>query len=136
MKVEYVPTTFVHQVWPDVCKFLDSALEEANALDEITTDQLRADLAQNRAALYKVTDSNKTVGAIAVTFQNQRCARVAFVIAIGGRWIAKKEAFEQFVLLLKQAGATKIAGAGRDSIVRLWRRFGLQKKHTIFEATL
>ena len=134
MKVEYVPTSHVHQHWNAVSGFLTAALEYAGG--EITLDQLRADLGQNRAALYKVTEDGKIIGAISVVFQNQRNARVAFVNAIGGRWIAKQEGFEQFAALLKQAGATHIAGAGRDAIVRLWDRLGLKKKYTVFEAAL
>jgi hypothetical protein len=136
MKVEYVPSNFVHQQWETVEHFLASALDLAHSSGEISIEQLRADLGQNRAALYKATEDGKVIGAAAVTFQNQRNARVAFVIAIGGTWIAKEEAFKQFFALLKLAGATKIAGAGRDSIVRLWDRFGLKKKYTVFEADL
>ncbi len=134
MKVEYVPTNFVHQQWESVEKFLSAALE--HACGDITIDQLRSDLGQNRAALYKVTEDGQVIGAISVVFQNQRNARVAFVNAIGGEWIAKADGFQQFTALLKQAGATHIAGAGRDAIVRLWDRFGLKKKYTVFEAAI
>ena len=134
MKVEHVPISFVHQQWGAVAAFLADALEYAGG--EITLDQLRADLGQGRAVLYKVTEDEQIIGAISVVFQNQRNTRVAFVNAIGGRWIAKPEGFQQFAALLKQAGATHIAGAGRDAIVRLWDRLGLKKKYTVFEAAL
>lgn len=133
MKVELVPTAFVHQQWADVKGFLAAALEHT---EDLTVEQLRADLGQNRASLYKVVEETQVIGAIAVTFQNQRNARVAFVLAIGGTWIARPEGYEQFKLLLKQAGATRIAGVGRDSIVRLWERLGFKKKYTLFEVVL
>lgn len=133
MKVELVPTAFVHQQWADVEAFLAAALEHT---EDLTLEQLRADLGQNRAALYKAVEETKVVGAAAVTFQNQRNARVAFVLAIGGTWLATPETFAQFVQLLKQAGATRLQGVGRDSIVRLWERFGLKKKYTLFEAPI
>ena len=136
IEVHHVPTAFVHQQWASVAEHLDAALEHATASGELTIDQLRADLGQGRTALYRVVDDGKVVGAVAVVFQNQRNARVAFVVAIGGRWIAKRCAFDQFIELLRQAGATRIAGAGRDSIVRLWSRFGLQKKYTVFEGAI
>lgn len=135
MKVELVPTAFVHQQWALVEPFLSASLGEF-ASGEITIDQLRADLGQNRAALYRAEDENKTVGAASVVFQNQRNSRVAFINAIGGEWITASDAYAQFVVLLKAAGATHIAGAGRDSIVRLSSRLGLKKKYTVFEAAL
>jgi hypothetical protein len=136
VRVEHVATMFVHQQWPHVAAYLEAALTHADASGEITIDQLRADLGQGRAALYRAVDDGEVIGAAAVVFQNQRSARVAFVSAIGGVWIAQEGAFEQFAALLRQAGATRIAGAGRDSIVRLWSRFGLRKKYTVFEAAL
>jgi hypothetical protein len=136
LKVIQIPIAYVHQQWPVVQEYLNAALTHSEASGEITLDQLRADLAQNRAVLYCATEEGRVCGAAAVTFQNQRNDRVAFVIAVGGVWIAVPGAFDQFSSLLKQAGATKIAGAGRDSIVRLWSRFGLKKKYTVFEADL
>jgi hypothetical protein len=134
MKVEYVPTNFVHQQWESVEKFLSAALE--HACGDITIDQLRSDLGQNRAALYKVTEDDQVIGAISVVFQNQRNTRVAFINAMGGEWITKPEGVQQFTALIKQAGATRLAGAGRDSMVRLCERLGLKKKYTVFEAAI
>jgi hypothetical protein len=134
MKVEYVPTNFVHQQWESVEKFLSAALE--HACGDITIDQLRADLGQNRSSLYKVTEDGQVIGAISVVFQNQRNTRVAFINAMGGEWITKPEGVQQFTALIKQAGATRLAGAGRDSMVRLCERLGLKKKYTVFEAAI
>ena len=134
MKVEYVPTNFVHQHWDAVEKFLAAALEYA--CGDITIDQLRADLGQNRASLYKATKDGQVIGAASVVFQNQRNTRVAFINAIGGEWITKPEGVAQFVSLVKQAGATRLAGAGRDSMLRLCERLGLKKKYTVFEAEI
>jgi hypothetical protein len=134
IEVHHVPTPFVHQQWASVEAHLRAALEHAHG--DLTIDQLRADLGQNRASLYRAVEDGQVVGAAAVVFQNQRNARVAFVNAIGGHWIAEHGVFDQFTALLRQAGATRIAGAGRDSIVRLWSRFGLQKKYTVFEGTI
>ena len=136
IEVRHVPTHFVHKVWPLVAPFLNAALTHSEASGEITLDQLRADLGQNRGALYTVTKDGGLAGAISVTFQNQRNARVAFVTAIGGRGLLDRDAAAQFFELLRQAGATRVAGAGRDSIVRLWSRLGLKKKYTVFEGEL
>ena len=116
--------------------FLNAALTNPEASGDITLDQMRADLGQNRGALYTFVKDGALVGAASVTFQNQRNARVAFVTAIGGRGLADREAAAQFFELLRRGGATRVAGAGRDSIVRLWSRLGLKKKYTVFEGEL
>jgi hypothetical protein len=134
--VHHVPTHFVHKEWPLAAPFLNAALTHSEASGEITLDQLRADLGQNRGALYTVVKDGAVVGAASVTFQNQRNARVAFVTAIGGRGLADREAAAQFFELLRRGGATRVAGAGRDSIVRLWSQLGLKKKYTVFEGEL
>jgi hypothetical protein len=134
--VHHVPTHFVHKEWPLVAPFLNAALTNPEASGDITLDQMRADLGQNRGALYTFVKDGALVGAASVTFQNQRNARVAFVTAIGGRGLADREAAAQFFELLRRGGATRVAGAGRDSIVRLWSRLGLKKKYTVFEGEL
>lgn len=128
-----VPTQHVFQCWKDVEGYLSDAL--AFAQGDFTIEQLKADLGQGRAALYVVVDT-KVIGAIAVNFQNRHNSRVAFVLAIGGNWIANDWGMEKFTAVLKKAGVTHIEGVGRDSIVRLWRRFGFKKKYTVFDVAI
>jgi hypothetical protein len=61
--VHHVPTHFVHKEWPLVAPFLEAALTHSEASGEITLDQLRADLGQNRGALYTVVKDGLLVGA-------------------------------------------------------------------------
>ena len=136
IEVRFVPTHFVHKEWPLVAHFLNAALTNPEASGEITLDQLRADLGQNRGALYTVMQDGVMVGALSVTFQNQRNARVAVVTAAGGKGLANSEVTSQFFDLLRRAGATRVSAAGRDSIVRLALRLGLKKKYTVFEGEL
>ena len=44
--------------------------------------------------------------------------------------------FEKFKTLLQANGATKIQGQGRDSIVRLWRRYDFEPVNTLFEVDI
>jgi len=134
MKVDYVPTSFVQQQWHLVADHLAAALEHAHG--DVTLDQLRAEIGGNRAALYKWLHGARVTGAAAVMFQNKPNARVAFVIAIGGRDVFDQDAWDQFCELLRRNGATKVAGSMRDSMVRLTRRVGMKKKYTIAEADL
>jgi hypothetical protein len=62
--------------------------------------------------------------------------RVAFVTSTGGRFIINKDTFKQLCNLVKEFGATKVRGVGRDSVVRLLSSVGMRKRYTIFEADL
>lgn len=134
MKVDYVPSSFVQQQWHLVGAYLAAALQYAHG--DITLDQLRSDLSTNRMSLYKWLHGGRVTGAAAVVFQNKHNARVAFVVAIGGKDIFKQDAWDQFCELLRRNGATKVAGAMRDSMIRLTSRVGFKKKYTIAEADL
>ena len=134
MRVELVPTAFVHQHWALAEPHIAKAIEWANG--DFTLDQLHADVGQGRAALYWTKEGAEVLGAAVVSFQNNRNKRVAFVLAIGGNLMADQENFDQFAVLLKQAGATHVGGAGRPAIMRLWSRFGFKEKSILFERPL
>jgi hypothetical protein len=55
---------------------------------------------------------------------------------MGGKLITNKETFQQFSDLLKAFGATAIEGAARESIARLWKRYGFEEKYRIVGAKL
>jgi hypothetical protein len=75
-------------------------------------------------------------GAATVSFINYPLHRVAFITAIGGKLISNRDTFEQMKLLLKQRGATKIQGYGRESIVRLWKRYNFEPRNTLVEVLI
>jgi hypothetical protein len=83
-----------------------------------------------------VDETNKVCGACTVSFINYPLHRVAFVTAIGGRLISSKDTFEQLKRILKSYGATKIQGYGRESIVRLWKRYDFEPRNTLVETLI
>ena len=83
-----------------------------------------------------VDDTNTIHGAAAVNFNNMPNDRVAFVVAIGGKLISNQDTYAQFTALLKAQGATKIQGAARESIARLWTRYGFKERYRIVEAKI
>jgi 3-methyladenine DNA glycosylase/8-oxoguanine DNA glycosylase len=56
---------------------------------------------------------------------------VAFISTIGGRLISNPDTFEQLKVFVLSQGATVIEGAARESIARLWTRYGFAEKHRI-----
>lgn len=133
IKVVY-PQNF-HQTWPLVENFLADALKWGE--DDYTVEQAKTYLSSGQwVLLVAVDEENIIYGAAAVNFINMPNDRVAFVVAIGGKLISNKDTYEQFSTLLKGYGATKIQGAAREAIARLWTRYGFKERYRIVEAKL
>ena len=135
LTVKSVPTQYVHQTWSLVDKFLADALKWGE--DDYTVEQAKAFLARGDwLLLVAVDEENNIHGAAAVNFINMPNDRVAFIVAIGGKLISNKDTYEQMTALFKSYGATKIQGAARESIARLWTRYGFKERYRIVEAKI
>lgn len=130
MNIQFVPVEYVHQTWPLVETFIADALEYCHG--EYTPDQVRVLVAHGAWVLYvAVDDAGALHGAGTVQFDNRPNDRVAYVTAIGGKLFTSQDTWQQFVALLKARGATRIEGAVRDSMARLWTRYGAEEKYRI-----
>jgi len=135
LTVKTVPVTSFHQTWPLVEEFLEEALKWGE--DDYTKDQAKALLAQGSwLLLVAVDEENKIHGASTVNFINMPNDRIAFITAIGGKLISNKCTYTQLCEILKGFGATKIQGAARESIARLWSRYGFKERYIIVEAKI
>ena len=132
MKLVHIPTHFIAQIWEKVCPFISNALEYGE--QDYTVDQIKVYLANGTWILIvAVNEIEEVAGACTVTFINYPNDRMAFVTSIGGRLISDKDTYTQFKTILKNFGATKIQGAARKSIARLWHRLGFKERHIIVE---
>jgi hypothetical protein len=136
MKLVHIPTQFVAQIWEKVCPFIANALEYAQ--DDYTIDQVKVYLSTGQWIMIVASNEiNEVVGASTITFHNYPNDRVAFVTAVGGKFISDTDTYNQFKDILKGFGATKIQGAARKSIARLWRtKLGFKERHIIVEAKI
>lgn len=134
MKIQHVEPNYVSQVWPKVADHIQAALEYQ---DDYTLDHAQVYLTSGQWTLIVASDENNFVhGAAAVQFVNRPNDRVAFVIAMGGRLISNQDTYLQFKDLLRAFGATYIEGAARESIARLWTRYGFEEKYRIVGARI
>ena len=134
--VQTVPTQFVNQTWDVVEPFIRSAEEKFGGA-EYTTEQIKVYLATGQWLLLVAVDENNAVqGAATVSFINYPNDRVAFVTSIGGKLVASPEAFAQMSEIFKVNGATKVQGAAKESVARLWKRFGFEEKAILVEVKL
>jgi len=135
LTIKPVFTASFHQAWPLVEDFLAEALKWGE--DDYTAEQAKVMLANGQWTLIVAVDEENTIhGAAAINFINMPNDRVAFVVAIGGKLISNQDTYTQFTALLKAHGATKIQGAARESIARLWTRYGFKERYRIVEAKI
>ena len=129
MNIERVDPAHVHHVWPVVEGFIASALDHSKG--DYTLDQVKTLVAMGNWTLLVAVDDNGVQGAATVDFFNRPNDRVAFVTSIGGRLVSSPDSVEQLKKLLGSFGATCIEGAARESIARLWSRYGFEEKYRI-----
>lgn len=137
LSIRPVDTHFVQQVWPLVESYLQSALEKDGTCTDYNIHHVQMFLTTGQWMLLVAADEDNVVhGAATVSFINYPLSRVAFITAIGGKLISSDDTFEQLKAVLKQRGATKIQGFGREAIVRLWKRYNFEPRNTLVEVTI
>jgi hypothetical protein len=135
MNVFPLNVAYLHQHWEEIAKYLNPALD-LSGVEEFTLEQLKVYILNGNWTLFVVVEEGKLCGAVVVAFSNYPNHRVAFVTAIGGKFISSKETFEKFKVALKNMGATKIQGGARESVARLWNRLGFKNKQILVEYKL
>lgn len=135
MKIQHVPVEWVARTWPLVQAFIAAALEYSQG--EYTAEQAQVHVADGRwRLLVAVEDDGQIHGAAVLNVFNRPSQRVAFIVAIGGRLVSNQDTFAQLKALCASFGATHIEGAARESIARLWTRYGLTEKYRIVGVAL
>jgi hypothetical protein len=134
IEVHRVLPEWAPRTWPLVAVFIDAALQHAT--DGTTEDDARIHVFSGRWQLFVAVEEGKIRGAAVVDIFNRGKDRVAFIVAIGGRLITSKDTFAQLKAQLVLLGATELEGAARESVARLWTRYGLTEKHRIVGVSL
>lgn len=134
MIIQHVPLEWVPRVWPKVQDHIASAMEHAKG--DYSIEHVQTYVATGQWMLLVAAEDEVILGAATVNFFNRPCDRVAFITAIGGKLISNQETFAQLKALLASFGATVIEGAARESIARLWSRYGFEEKYKIVEVKL
>jgi len=128
MKIQHVDTAYIHHTWLLVEDYIKLALDYQT---DYTLEHVKTFLSNGTWVLIVAVDDSGIKGAAVVNFFNRPNDRVAFVVAMGGKLISNQDTFLQFKDLLKTFGATYIEGAARESVARLWVKYGLEEKYRI-----
>ena len=135
LTVQIVPIEYVHTVFDCVAEYIDAALQFSHG--DYTLDEARVYIANGDWQLMIAVDENNDIhGCVVVSYFNRPRARVAYVIAAGGRFITDKDVIEQFFGLLKMHGATCAEAATRNAMAKLLKRCGFAEKYRIVECEL
>jgi len=131
MKIQCIELPYINMMWPHIEPFIRKS-SEAAGVNEHTLDQYKLRLIDGTwTALVAVDAENKIKGAAVVHFFNRPDARVGFIVSIAGRLITNEDTFEQLKNFMRINGATKIEGNARESIARLWTRYGFKEKYRV-----
>jgi hypothetical protein len=132
MNIQHVPVEFIHQTWPQVESFIQSAIDQQDGDKDYSIDHVKTFLVTGQWLLLVASNEEREIkGAAVISFSNRPNDRVAFINYIGGRLITNPSTFTQMCEVLKRYGATSIEGAVNESVARLWRRYGFTEKYSI-----
>ena len=135
MILKPIPTEFTAQSWDLVAPHLEEAMKYSGG--DYNLDQIKVFVLMGQWLLIAMVDEQDNVhGACTVSFINYPNHRAAFVTAIGGKLISSQNTFKQLCDIVKARGATKIQGAARKSVARLWRRYGFKERYITVEYKL
>lgn len=135
MQVQYLNPTYIHVHWGVLEGFIKQALELGES-EDYTADQVKVLLVSKQWHLFMAVENSEIKGCAVISLVNYPNSCVAFICAIGGKFIGNKETFSNLNVLLRQMGATKINGYARESVARLWRRLGFVNRHILVEYKL
>ena len=134
MKIQTVGVEYITQIWSAVAPYIERALQYT---DDYTVDQVKVFLTTGSWILMVAVDDMQQIHGVAtVAFNNDVNYRTAFITTIGGKGIIKADTFDQMVNILRRMGATRIQGYARDSLTRLYIRYGLSNKANLVEIKL
>jgi hypothetical protein len=117
-------------------KFVNDALVQG-AVTEYTLEQSKVYLTSGQWVAIAFVDAEDVFhGVAAVSFINYPNDRVAFFTVIGGTHITNTENMEQLKEICRAHGATTMQAFSRESVARLWKSIGFDKRSILVETKL
>jgi hypothetical protein len=134
-QVHLVAPLHVNAVWGEVEKYITAGLKRSG--NEYNSDHIKAYVVKGeQSLLIAVGEDNKIHGAATVEWSIFPNETIAFITSTGGKMLANKEVLSQVEEWARQQGATALRGACFESIARLWKAHGYERKYIIVEKKL
>ena len=134
-RLEHVPAQFVDQAWKDGAHLLSKACETSGG--EVTGDQLKMMLAENRRMLFAVMDGDTKAGWIVVRIDQMPNVRALHVCELYAPGSMFEECWGQLQDFAKANGCSEIRCSAKPAQARLYRmRFQFEEVYTTLRVTL
>lgn len=116
--------------WAEIERHIAPAMDFS---PDITMADVRSAIFNDMYHVVAVYRGAEMIGAVVYKIQQQT---TAFILAIGGFWIAHEDGIAQFKDFLRYFGMTRMQGIARPSVARLWKRLGVRQIYTVMETEL
>lgn len=134
-RLGHVPAQFVDLAWRDGAHLLSKACETSGG--EVTGDQLKLMLAENRRMLFVVMDGETKAGWIVVRIDQMPNVRVLHVCELYAPGAMFEECWSQLQDFAKANGCSEIRCSAKPAQARLYRmRFQFEEVYTTLRVTL
>lgn len=116
--------------WSEIERHIAPAMDFS---PDITLEDVREAVLNQVYHVVGVYRQDKMVGAVVYKIQQKT---TAFILAIGGFWLAHDTGLAQFKDFLRYFGMRRMQGIARPSVARLWQRLGVRQIYTVMETEL
>ena len=130
LRMEAFTTDECAEHWLTIERHIRPALDFS---PDITLEDVRNAIFREQYHVVGVYRNDEMVGAVVYKVQQND---TAFILAIGGHWIAHDNGIDQFKDFLRYFGMTRMQGIARPSVARLWQRLGVRQIYTVMETEL
>ena len=130
LRMEAFNTDECAEHWLELEQYIAPALDFS---PDITLADVREAIFREQYHVVAVYRAHDMVGAVVYKVQHND---TAFILAIGGLWIAHATGIEQFKDFLRYFGMRRMQGIARPSVARLWQRLGVRPIYTVMETEL
>ena len=119
--------------WPEIHKHIEHALDFS---PDITIADVKIAVEKNLYQVIAVERDDTLAGVVVLKLQEVKGNKIAWVLAMGGRWICHSTSIAQFKEFLRGLGVNKLQGIARPSVARLWTKLGVTPLYTVMETNI
>jgi len=130
LRLEAFTTDDCAEHWAEIERHIAPAMDFS---PDITMADVREAIFREQYHVVAVYRDEEMVGAVVYKIQQET---TAFILAMGGFWIAHADGIEQFKDFLRYFGMTRMQGIARPSVARMWQRLGVRQVYTVMETEL
>jgi len=130
LRLEAFTTDDCAEHWAEIERHIAPAMDFS---PDITMADVRTAIFNDLYHVVAVYRGSEMIGAVVYKIQQ---STTAFILAMGGFWMAHEDGIAQFKDFLRYFGITRMQGIARPSVARLWQRLGVRQIYTVMETEL